>query len=306
MPDVLCLGETMALVAPVGATPLQNADLFTVHMGGAESTVALYLAELGHDVAWASAVGDDPLGRRIVSEISGHGVDTSLVRRVPDAPTGVYFKNPDNGATSVHYYRKGSAASTLGPASLDGLPLREVPLVHVSGITPGLSPSCRAMFDTLFELCVGSPTRISFDVNYRPGVWDVKRAAPVLLDYARRADVVFVGRDEAATLWGSPDIEAIADLITGPEHRVETLVIKDGGVGATEITATGRTFVAARTVDIVEVVGAGDAFAAGYLSGLMTGRDADGRLLLGHELAARALTSINDFVPASADGLSRG
>lgn len=299
MPDVLCLGETMTLVAPVDATPLTDAELFTLHIGGAESTVALYLSELGHDVAWASAVGNDPLGKRLVAEVGSHGVDTSLVRFLDEAPTGVYFKDPDDGATTVHYYRRGSAASTMSPAFLRGLPLRDVPMVHVSGITPGLSETCLAMMHALFEICIGSPTRISFDVNYRPGVWGTERASAILLDFARRADVVFVGRDEAAALWDTADADSIAALINSAAHRVQTLVIKDGGIGATEMTARATTFVAAQAVDVVEVVGAGDAFAAGYLSGLLDGKDAHARLSMGHALAARALSSINDFVPAA-------
>ncbi|WP_338890304.1 sugar kinase [Rhodococcus sovatensis] len=299
MPEILCIGETMTLVAPVDATPLASADLFTLHMGGAESTVALYLAEQGHSVAWASSVGNDPLGKRIVDEIAAHGVDTSHVTILDSAPTGVYFKDPDDGATTVHYYRRGSAASLMSPATLDGLPLREVSIVHVSGINAGLSDSCAAMMTALFDLCEGSPTRISFDVNYRRGVWEVERASPILLDLARRADITFVGRDEAAALWGTTDAHSIAALIGTEHRRAGTLVVKDGDVGATEFTSSGTVFVAAHTVDVVEVVGAGDAFAAGYLSGLSSGKDAHGRLSMGHDLAARALSSTNDFVPAA-------
>ncbi|MFN3538936.1 MAG: sugar kinase [Rhodococcus sp. (in: high G+C Gram-positive bacteria)] len=298
MPEVICIGETMTLVAPVDATPLASADLFTLHMGGAESTVALYLAELGHHVAWASRVGNDPLGRRIVDDIAAHGVDTSLVRFADEAPTGVYFKDPKGTATTVHYYRRGSAASHMSPATLDGLPLREAPLVHVSGINAGLSDSCLEMMRALFDLCVGSTTRISFDVNYRPGVWSTAEAGPILLELARRADVVFVGRDESAELWGTTDARSIGTLMDAGPHRVETLVVKDSDVGATEITSAGATFVPAHRVDVVEVVGAGDAFAAGYLSGLLTGKEARERLSLGHDLAARALSSTNDYVPA--------
>ena len=299
MPEILCIGETMTLIAPVDATPLASADLFTLHMGGAESTVALYLAEQGHRVAWASNVGNDPLGRRIVDEIAAHGVDTSYVTTLDAAPTGVYFKDPDDGATTVHYYRRGSAASLMSPATLDGLPLREVSIVHVSGINAGLSDTCAAMMHALFDLCEGSPTRISFDVNYRRGVWEVERASPILLDLARRADITFVGRDEAAELWGTTDAHSISALI-GIEHRQgRTVVVKDGDVGATEFTSSGTVFVSAHTVDVVEVVGAGDAFAAGYLSGLSSGKDAHGRLTMGHDLAARALSSTNDFVPAA-------
>lgn len=298
MPEVICIGETMTMVAPVDATPLVSADLFTLHMGGAESTVALYLAELGHDVAWASNVGEDPLGRRIVDDIASYGVDTSLVSFVEDAPTGVYFKDPKGAATTVHYYRRGSAASQMSPATLDGLPLQEASLVHVSGINAGLSDSCLDMMRALFDLCVGSTTRISFDVNYRPGVWSTAEAGPVLLELVRRADVAFVGRDEAADLWGTTDANSIGSLIDAGPHRVDTLVVKDSDVGATEIASAGMTFVPAHRVDVVEVVGAGDAFAAGYLSGLLNGRNARERLSLGHDLAARALSSTNDYVPA--------
>ncbi|SNS97913.1 sugar kinase [Rhodococcoides kyotonense] len=298
MPEILCIGETMTLVAPVDATPLATADLFGLHMGGAESTVALYLVEQGHSVAWASYVGADPLGDRIVGEIAAHGVDTSYVRKLEDAPTGVYFKDPDDGATTVHYYRRNSAASRMSPDMLDGLPLREVSIVHVSGINAGLSETCAAMMESLFDLCAGSPTSISFDVNYRPGVWGVERAAPVLLDLARRADIVFVGRDEAADLWGTTDADSIAALIDS-SSRARTLVVKDSDVGATEFTESETVFVPAHDVEVVEVVGAGDAFAAGYLSGLSNGKDAHGRLSMGHDLAARALSSTNDFVPAT-------
>lgn len=298
MPEILCIGETMTLVAPIDATPLSSAALFSLHMGGAESTVALYLVEQGHDVAWASYVGNDPLGRRIVDEIGSHGVDTTFVRMRDDAPTGVYFKDPDDGVTTVHYYRRGSAASLMSPRTLDGLPLDDVSLVHVSGINAGLSETCAEMMNALFDVCADSTTRISFDVNYRRGVWNIEHASPILLDLARRADIVFVGRDEAAELWGTTDAESIARFI-GVDNRIAALVVKDSDVGATEFTDAGMVFVPAHEVEVVEVVGAGDAFAAGYLSGLSNGKDAYGRLSMGHDLAARALSSTNDFVPAA-------
>lgn len=298
MPDILCIGETMTLVAPVDAAPLVSADLFSLHMGGAESTVALYLAEQGHDVAWASQVGSDPLGTRIVTDIAAHGVDTSYVTLV-DAPTGVYFKDPDDGVTTVHYYRRGSAASLMSPATLETLPLADVSYVHVSGINAGLSDSCGAMMQALFDICEDLPTRISFDVNYRRGVWGIESASPILLDLARRADIVFVGRDEAAELWGTTDALSVRTLIGAGRRHSDKLVVKDGDVGATEFTASGSVFVPAHDVQVIEVVGAGDAFAAGYLSGLSTGKDSHGRLTMGHDLAARALSSTNDFVPAA-------
>ena len=290
-PAVLCLGETMALVAPAAAEPLESAESFVLSAGGAESTVALYLSGAGHRTAWLSRVGDDPLGRRLLRQMQTHGVDISLVGLDPSAPTGVYFKDPGESATTVYYYRSGSAASTMGPSVLHDVKWAQLPVLHLSGITAGLSASCRALLDAAFPTARDHGTLVSFDVNHRPGLWSATEAAPVLAECARQADLVFVGRDEAETLWGTGDSEELYELLGAPQH----LVVKDGAVGATDVSAVGSVFVPAHTVDVVEVVGAGDAFAAGYLSGVLTGEQPTARLALGHTLAARALSSVHDF-----------
>ncbi|MEX5302807.1 sugar kinase [Kocuria sabuli] len=290
-PSVLCLGETMALVAPADAEPLETAQSFILSAGGAESTVALYLAGAGHRTAWLSRVGNDPLGRRLLRQLQAHGVDTSLVSADSGAPTGVYFKDPGESATTVYYYRSGSAASRMGPSALDVIDWAGLPLLHLSGITAGLSPSCRALLDTAFTTARAHGTCVSFDVNHRPGLWSAEEAGPVLADYARQADIVFVGRDEAETLWGTGDPDKLYESLGAPRH----LVVKDGAVGATDVSATGAVFVPAHAVEVVEVVGAGDAFAAGYLSGLLTGEQPGARLALGHAVATRALSSVHDF-----------
>lgn len=290
-PAVLCLGETMALVAPADAEPLETAQRFVLSAGGAESTVALYLAGAGHRTTWLSRVGNDPLGRRLLGQLQAHGVDTSLVTTDPKAPTGVYFKDPGGSATSVYYYRSGSAASAMGPPVLDAVDWAGLPLLHLSGITAGLSSSCRDLLDAAFTTAKDHGTVVSFDVNHRPGLWNAQESAPVLADYARRADIVFVGRDEAETLWGTGDPEDLYDSLGQPGH----LVVKDGAVGATDVSASGTAFMPAHAVEVVEVVGAGDAFAAGYLCGLLTGEQTGACLRLGHDLAARALSSVHDF-----------
>src|SRR5699024_9245398 len=103
----------------------------SINFAGAESTVALYLAERGRRVGWVSRVGEDPFGRRMLSDLSVCGVDVSLVETDPAHPTGVYFKDPRPAGTAVHYYRSGSAASTMGPELAERLPLQQVRLVHL-------------------------------------------------------------------------------------------------------------------------------------------------------------------------------
>lgn len=283
----------MTLVYPEPSLPLEEASTFRMHIGGAESNTALYLASLGHSTGWVSRVGDDPFGRRMTSELQRFGVDTSAVSTDQNAPTAVYFKDPTPQGTTVHYYRRGSAASRMDAADIDRASFNGVRVVHLSGITPGLSDSCASMVDYAIRTARNHGTLVSFDVNYRPGVWDVETASPVLADLSRRADVVFVGRDEAETLWGTATSDDIANYL----NLSGSLIVKDGDVGATEFTDGVRTFAPAVPVSVVEPVGAGDAFAAGYLSRLVAGDTVASRLEHGHQLAARALSSLSDFNP---------
>lgn len=283
----------MTLVYPDPSSPLEDAASFRMHIGGAESNLALYLSSLGHTAGWLSRVGDDPFGRRMTSELQRYGVDTSSVVVDPEAPTAVYFKDPTPQGTKVYYYRRGSAASRMDASDIERTDFAGVRVVHLSGITPGLSVNCAAMVDHAIETARSHGAIVSFDVNYRPGVWGVETAAPVLAELSRRADVVFVGRDEAEILWGTVTASEIAGYLDLPG----TLVVKDGDVGATEFHAGAETFVPSIPVTVVEPVGAGDAFAAGYLSGLVAGASTEERLERGHHLAARALTSLSDFNP---------
>lgn len=293
-PVVVTLGESMAMVTPTTRQPLRTAEHFSVRIGGAESTVALYLTGLGHRAAWVSAIGADPLGDRLLDEVSRHGVDVRWVSVDPAAPTGVYFKDPGPDETTVHYYRAGSAASRMGPAVLDRVDLRGVRVVHLTGITTALSDSCARLTDAAIAAARAVGALVSFDVNHRAALWSHADAAPELARLSAAADLVFVGRDEAEDLWGEGDaVQLHARLgLRG------TVVVKDGGLGATAFDGTTTTFEPAIPVQVVEPVGAGDAFAAGYLSAMLGEQDVGGRLGCGHRTAARALGSTHDFVPA--------
>ena len=292
MIDVIALGETMAVVAPTLAEPLETATAFSVATAGAESNLAQWLADWGHTAAWASRVGEDPLGRRVIQALQKNGVDTTYVGVDPAAPTGVMFKNPGADSTTVHYYRKNSAAALMGPEMVDSLPWGKVRVLHLSGITPALSETCAQLVQQLFDRARLEGVPVSFDVNYRPGLWNVQSAMEVLRNYARQASYTFVGLDEAQTLW--PGIESAQDVrefLGGSD----TLIVKDGAVGATEFDGIASTFVPASVVEVVEVVGAGDALAAGWLSAMLEGEQAPNRLARGHQFAARALSSTSDF-----------
>ncbi len=293
---VVCVGETMAALAPEPPESLDTGESLRLSVAGAESNVAMYLADLGVSAVWLSALGDDPFGRRVRAAIAAANVDVSGVRSDPHRPTGLLVKDPGPAGTRVHYYRRGSAASALGPDILDDPRLGSAALVHLTGVTPALSPSCGA----LVERALATPPAerahaISFDVNHRPALWQDGTAATVLRDLADRADIVFVGLDEAQHLWGADlDAGGVRELLPRPR----LLVVKDGGREATALHGDGRmvTVPAPRT-EVVEPVGAGDAFAAGFLAGLMRGGALTSALRLGHITAASALGVTGDHGP---------
>ncbi|MDN3242725.1 sugar kinase [Glycomyces tritici] len=289
--DVLCLGESMIVLAPAAAEPLRGA--VDLHMGvaGAESNVAVALARLGARAAWCGKTGDDPLGRRIRDVLDDAGVDCALVQTDPDRPTGVYFKDPGPGGTRVHYYRRGSAASTMRPGHLAGIDAPR--LLHLSGITPVLSDTCAALVDELLIDRALDPALVSFDVNYRPALWPVSEAGPALRRLADAADIAFVGLDEAQVLWGTATAEDVRELLPG----AGVLVVKDGGNGVTAFEGGKAVFAPAEPVDVVEPVGAGDAFAAGFLYGRLREASLEASMRLGHRLAAGALQTVGDLAP---------
>ncbi|WUH95737.1 sugar kinase [Streptomyces sp. NBC_00433] len=273
----------MAALVPEPVGPLVAAAGLRVAAAGAESNVAMYLADHGTAVRWVSALGDDPFGQRVLAEVAAPGVDTTGVRVDPTRPTGLLVKDPGKAGTRVHYYRRGSAASALGPGLLGSAAVRDAALLHLTGITAALSPSCLA----LVEEALRGPLPVSFDVNHRPALWTDGSAPDLLGALADRADLVFVGLDEAQALWGdrigTPD--DVRSLLPGPR----LLVVKDGAHAATAFDgAVAHTVTALRT-EVVEPVGAGDAFAAGFLAGLRRRETLPRALRLAHLTAGAAL-----------------
>ncbi|MFJ3531234.1 sugar kinase [Streptomyces sp. NPDC090132] len=295
-PPVACVGETMAALVPDPVAPLEGAARLGVRIAGAESNVAVYLADHGVPARWVSALGDDPFGRRILGEVAAAGVDVTGVRTDPHRPTGLLVKDPGTESTRVHYYRRGSAASALTADVLDEDAVRTAGLVHLSGITPALSADCHDLVAALLGVPAAErPRPVSFDVNHRPALWPDGSAPGVLLGFARQADITFVGLDEAQALWGAGLTDAAAVRALLPQPRV--LVVKDGGRAATAFGGDRAHIVPAPRVAVVEPVGAGDAFAAGFLAGLLRGEDTVRALRLGHLTAGAALRVTGDHGP---------
>jgi len=297
--DLLAIGETMAMVAPLAGGRLDAAATLRLRAAGAESNVAGMLTRLGLRAAWASRLGADPLGDLVLAGVGEHGVDVSRVVRDPQRPTGVYFKDPSPAGTRVYYYRTGSAASGLAPSDLEGWVSARPAIVHVSAITAAISDSGAALLDRIVVGRAFGPALVSFDVNLRPTLWPVQRAAEVTRVLAQASDLVFCGLDEAEVLWGCRTPEQVRDVLDRPVH----LIVKDGAADAVAFGAGGVTRCAPVRREVVDPVGAGDAFAAGWLAGHLLGVQAYQRLRLAHEVAGAVLGSTSDLadVPPAAE-----
>jgi 2-dehydro-3-deoxygluconokinase len=306
-PLVVSLGEAMVVLYPDGRAPLATATAFGSDVGGAEFNVATTVARLGVRAAWISRLGADGFGDRILASAADAGVDTSAVERDPFRPTGIYVKETivgDGAARSrMHYYRRESAASTLSlellRAPATAALLHAASHVHTTGITAALSPTAAAAVAGLRHV-IGPDTTLSVDLNYRPQLWRDRDTAP-LDTLIAQSDLLFTGRDEAEAHFGHCD----PTRLFGDHPRLRTLVVKDDSRRASTYSRDGHeTHVPCLRVDVVEPVGAGDAFAAGYLTALAQARDDVSALRLGHALAALALISKGDrpsIVPSPAE-----
>ncbi|GLY82150.1 sugar kinase [Actinoallomurus iriomotensis] len=294
MIDVATFGETMAALRALDPIRLGGATRLSV--AGAESNVAIGLARLGHRVRWTGLVGADETGELVVRTLRAEAVDVTYCRVDRRGPTGlILFERRVGELTRVIYHRAGSAASFLTPA--DVLPALGPPprILHVTGITPALGPGPAEAVEAAVTAAASAGTAVSLDVNYRSALWDRPRAARALRPLVPRLSVVVASEDElelVAPASATTEADRVAALL---EAGVAEVVIKRGADGGTVHTTAATVRSPARQVPVADPVGAGDAFVAGYLSGLLDGLDPAARLGRAVTTGAFAVASSGDW-----------
>jgi 2-dehydro-3-deoxygluconokinase len=269
--DVVTFGETMVMFNPDSKGPLRYVHNFNKSIAGAESNVAVALGRLGHKVGWFSKLGDDEFGRYIQSVIRGENVDVSRIILDTTRNTGILFKerfahvNPN-----VYYYRKGSAASNISAEDIDVEYIKSSKILHVTGITPALSASARDAVLKVVSIAKENGVLVSFDPNIRLKLWSLKEAKPVLLEIAKMADIIFPGISEGEMLLGLNNEVEIADEFL--KLGCSTVALKLGEKGCYIKNKDEAHYINGYVVESLEdTVGAGDGFAAGFLSGMLRG-----------------------------------
>jgi 2-dehydro-3-deoxygluconokinase len=292
VPRVVTAGETMVLVVPTAPGRLRHAGAATLSIGGAESNVAIGLSRLGVPAGWVSALGEDELGELVLHRVRAEGVDTSAVRRVPDRPTGLYLREEVAGALRVYYYRRGSAASTLAPGAFDPAVLDGAAFLHLTGITGALSPESAEFLTWAAGTARAAGVRVSYDVNYRSRLWEPEAARAASEALLPHVDVLLVGDEEARALWGGDDdacLERLADA--GPAE----VVLKQGARGCAAVLDGERLTSPGFPARQVDPVGAGDAFAAGYLAATLWHLGPADRLRTANAMGAFCVQNLGDY-----------
>ncbi|NJE26131.1 sugar kinase [Thermococcus sp. MV5] len=295
-PSVVAFGETMIRLSTKNFERIEQAKELAIGIGGTESNFAIAFARLGGKATWISKLTNNPLGRFIVNKIREHGVDVSHVIWTNEDRVGLYFiefgKKPR--PTQVIYDRKNSAIANINPNEVNWEILKDYDAFHTTGITVALSGKCKKAVEIGISKAKEFGTRVSFDVNYRSKLWSPEEAFKVLDPILKNVDILVVTKDDARNVLkvqGSYE-EMIVQL--NDRYNPEVVVLTLGSEGAIAFK-NGEIYKAEPyEIEVVDRIGAGDAFDAGFVYEYLCTGDVQKALEIGMAMAAFAHTIPGD------------
>lgn len=297
MPELVTIGETSAVFVAKKLGKMRYSAEFEIRPGGAEATVAVGLVRMGHSAGWVSRLGNDELGYYLLALIRGEGVDVSQVDMSDTAQTAIFLRERLPGGKARHfYYRSGSAFSTLDADDLDESYIADAKILHLTGITPALSDSCLRMVQKAIEIAKEHHVPVSFDPNMRKKIWDGMRARETLEPIFKQADYLLPGIEDLAALYG-PSLNELEVLRYLQSLGCNNVVMKLGSRGAL-VGQKGKEpfYVESSPIEHpVDLMGAGDAFAAGFLSGLLENASIADAADMGNGVARIAIQALGNI-----------
>jgi 2-dehydro-3-deoxygluconokinase len=290
---LVTVGETLAVLAAPDAGPLALGSGLRLGLAGAESNVAVGVSRLGGSATWIGRVSDDALGDLILRELRAEGVTTAAVR--DPAPTSLLLRERRTATHSrTRYYRTHTAGARLSPDDIPEHLVAGAAVLHITGITPALGEGPARAVARAVDIAVGAGVPVSLDINFRSLLWDEEEAGRTLLPLLRRTDLVFAGPHEGRLV--VPDADGPEELAQGIcDLGPAGAVVKLSAEGAYALL-DGRPYrQPAVPVTVHDSVGAGDAFAAGYLAELLAGEPPERRLRTAALLGAFAVSTTGDW-----------
>lgn len=292
MGKIITVGETMAVMSPFEAGKLGDVSGFKLTIAGAESNTAIGLARLGQEAAWFSRLGEDELGRYVSREIAKEGVDLSRVIYDKKHRTGLMIKEIVGDETTVYYYRENSAASKISADDITEGLFDGVDIVHITGVTPVLSESAREATARIFKLAKERGVKVSFDPNVRKKIWGGRDFVPMLREMLLASDIALLGQSEANLILGTDSMEESSDFLI--KSGVRYVAVKDGATGAVVADENEKIFIPPYPCSPVDPVGAGDGFNAGFISGILNGKNLKEAGKMGAIVGALATETASD------------
>ena len=314
--DLVTFGETMIRLSPPGFRRLEQTTTLDVNVGGSELNVAVAAQRLGLKTAYVTRLTENPLGRMIAGKAREHGVDTSRIVWTNEDRVGVYFV--EFGASprpnAVLYDRRGSAMTRIKPGEVDWEAIfRQARHFHTSGITPALSKSAAEATKEAVKAAKEAGLTVSLDLNYRARLWSQEEARKVMEPLTEQADILITTEEDTERVFGikAESYEEVARLL------VERFSLSAVAITLREtpsvwrntwtaiVLADGELFRGPKfEIEIVDRVGAGDAFAGGVLYGWLTAGPQAG-VNYGVAISALAQTNPGDLCWATKEEAER-
>ena len=297
--EITAFGETTLRFSVLSGDRITNMRQADVYAGGAETNVLAGLSCLGRRCAWLSALPDSDLGDFVLRELSAAGIDThSVLRRGERVGVNYVEFASVPRPINVIYDRANASVTELTPKDIDWEYLLSTKVLHLTGITAALSEGC---YDILVEACERAKAKniaVSFDVNYRSKLWSPEVAREKLIPLLELVDILICGEADAKTIFGfsgsAKDILNALENVSGAKH----VVLTQSSRGSSTLVDGQVVRVEARAVNIIDRVGAGDAFASGVIDGYLDGDIVEG-MRRGSVMSAIALTQHGDMVVTS-------
>lgn len=295
---IVAIGECMLeLSRPSSAT-----SAWQLHSGGDTFNTAVYLARLGFDIRYLTALGKDRFSDIMRAEWQAEGVAIDMVLTHPDRVPGLYAISVDElGERSFTYWRQESAARALFECPGVDLALRNAErarLLFLSGITLAvLEPVAQEKLIALAKQVRANGGLVAFDCNYRPRLWNGAAAARRVFDrIAPAIDIVLPSIEDQREVYGDTDTEAA--IRRWSSMGVKEIVVKQGAQGATVWFEGKSEQVIGRAIsDVRDTTGAGDAFNGGYLAARLAGKDPLEAAAAGNLLAGAVVRHAGAVIP---------
>lgn len=270
--DVITIGDAMIAMCPEKKGPILFSNTFERKVGGAELNVAIGCARLGLKSGWISNLGNDDFGKYILRTVRSESIDTSEVKLIDGYQTSVYFREIlSDGSSRSFYYREKSPTSTMKAEELNEEYFKNAKVLHITGVFPSILKNNQKIILEAIKLAKKYNLLVSFDPNIRLKMWTKDEAKDFITSILPDVDILLIGDEEVELLLDEFNIEKA--IKTFHDYGISKVIIKRGAKGAVGSDGSNTYYVdGIKPKALVDTVGAGDGFAAGFLSATLKGQ----------------------------------